>query len=354
MIGPRIAPWVVGPVPATLFTPSEDVLVDSRSASPRSVPSCRLLRLLGLLPVPGGLVTKHAWSGRCERHVPPPPGEGSVRVVPACADAPELASLPESVPVVGRCRRLPVVTGGPARLRSAADPNDQPRAARHPPSREVTAPALHRDAAGIREDLCAVAVAVRRAAPPVGPMRSRAHLGLANRWGGANSGVSSGGYPGEMAGAICIPGHCACLGVELSSRRRDLSGGGLGHRLGLIDARSSRSEWSASRSPTDHIDAGRTTPRVASRCGARAPRLLGPGGPVVFGLVRARCPCAVPAGGGPEGTLRANEGGAGELALTLGVVTPDVRALGPSGVPMAAVGWVVDDPSPRGTTRRPS
>lgn len=114
-----------GPLLATLFTPFEDALVDSRSASPRSVPSCRLLRLRGGVGCSRNRVSEVA---RCSSHLRAalhsPPGEGLVWAASACAGEP-LARLPH-LPCRGRPLSAVSREHRLATRALFADPFDQP------------------------------------------------------------------------------------------------------------------------------------------------------------------------------------------------------------------------------------
>jgi len=124
---PGIAPGGFGPFLATLFTPSEVLLVDSRSASPRSVPSCRSSPSAGVCaPVretafPRSLVVRHMRGPRgplASQRVARGGHVGLRRRFPGPAP-------PGIRVVVGRCPWLPADLGFRLGL-PFADPSDQP------------------------------------------------------------------------------------------------------------------------------------------------------------------------------------------------------------------------------------
>jgi hypothetical protein len=124
---------VVEPVLATLFTPFEELLVGSRTASPRSVPSCRLLRLQGVerrdLVAEGSVVSTRTASR-------PPPGERLVWVGRLAPPVP--VRLPRSPsrgrPTFSVSRGCRMATRGPF-----ADSSDRPGRARWESLRVPTA-----------------------------------------------------------------------------------------------------------------------------------------------------------------------------------------------------------------------
>jgi hypothetical protein len=105
--------------------------MSSSTAAPRHRGPCLLvvrLRPLGLAPFLVTLLPSTQFSVAASVADLSPPGEGLVGAGRLAPTRPGSHPLSDAWPVVGRLGRFPVFTGGPARLRSAADPNSQPRA----------------------------------------------------------------------------------------------------------------------------------------------------------------------------------------------------------------------------------
>jgi len=262
-------PRIVDLLLATLFTPFEELLVDSRTASPRSVPSCRLLRLQGGAGKDEGLVSeahgrfaarsnrepiasqRASRAGRSARAALP--GSVSPRASePWSADTRGFPQIPDDDSVV-RCRpRRSAGTGamGPSRVPSAPPLEGATLGSVRIPTPSLSAVRWRRARLGRH-------ARARTARPPLGAWSGSARLSVR--------------LPGRRRRSL-VPVRCVARGWSTvpSSRSTRTAGQGRGLASSTRGARAPHGWWPhPRRSTSTHPSGVRGSP--PNRAGARAP-----------------------------------------------------------------------------------